>query len=509
MSAEPSAAPEFRSIPLAELRESKLNPRRHFDAGALAELTESIRAHGVLTPTLVRPVNGHYEIAAGHRRYRAAKAAGLAELPAVVRPMDDVAFLEVLVTENLQREDVHPLEEAEGYRALMKAGYDVQRIADRVGRSVKYVYDRMKLLELTKDAKDLFFDGRITAGHAVILARLRAADQARVIGSRARNAYDTRGGGLFVDDHGLFEDDNDDNEDLDKRKGHDMDRLKPVSVRELQGWIDRNVRFDRAAVDPMLFPETASTLAEAKEVAEKIIPITHDYHVQPEAKADGERTYGPMSWRPATGVSEQEPGGGSWSKSQKSKTCEKSVLGVFVVGQQRGETKRVCVNKACEIHWPKEKPKKTATRTSGAYDYKAEQERNRKEQERQDLERKRWAKAAPAIAAAVAEKIAAAKGLGAIAQIVLDQCAPNGYGLPKAKMGELAPKGASADAVLRRAAFLVVAGVVFDSWRAPRNVPKLCRAFGVDVAKILEAEAPAEKSALKPQTSAKPARKKK
>lgn len=504
MSAEPNA-PTFRSIPLDELRESKLNPRRHFDATALAELTESVRAHGVLTPTLVRPINGHFEIAAGHRRYRAAKAAGLAELPAVVRAMDDVAFLEVLVTENLQREDVHPLEEAEGYRALMKAGYDVQRIADRVGRSIKYVYDRMKLLELTKEAKELFFDGRITAGHAVILARLKAADQTRVIGSRARNAYDTRGGGLFVDDHGLFEDDA---EDLEEKKGDSMDRLKPVSVRELQSWIDRNVRFDRAAVDPMLFPETASTLTEAKQAAEKIIPITHDYHVQPEAKADGERTYGPMSWRPATGVSEQEPGGGSWSKSKKAKTCEKSVLGVFVVGQQRGETKRVCVNKTCEIHWPKEKPKKTASRTSGAYDYKAEVERNRKEQDRQELERKRWAKAAPAIVAAVAEKITDAKGLGAVAQLVLDQCAPNGYGLPKAKIVELAPKGASADAVLRRAAFFIIAGTVFDSWRAPRNAPKLCRAFGVDVAKILEAEAPVEKP-VPPQTSAKKKRGKK
>jgi len=102
----------YQVVPLADLHESKRNPRKHFNAEALAELAASIAAKGVLTPLLVRPNAAGYEIAAGHRRYRAAKAAGVDQVPAIVREMTDTEFLEILTIENLQREDVHPLEEA-------------------------------------------------------------------------------------------------------------------------------------------------------------------------------------------------------------------------------------------------------------------------------------------------------------------------------------------------------------------------------------------------------------
>jgi ParB/RepB/Spo0J family partition protein len=170
----------FQVLKLAQLHESPLNPRRHFDPAKLQELTESVRQHGVRTPLLVRPNGDGYEIGAGHRRFRAAAAAGLVEVPAVIRPMTDVEFLELLNFENLEREDIHPLEEADGFRTLMaQAGYDVARIAERIGKSTKYVYDRVKLLALIPAAQQLFRDGAITAGHAILLARLKPADQAR------------------------------------------------------------------------------------------------------------------------------------------------------------------------------------------------------------------------------------------------------------------------------------------------------------------------------------------
>jgi len=151
-------------LELDQLHESPWNPRKTFDPAALQELADSLATVGVLSPLLVRPNAAGYEIAAGHRRYRAAKLAGLREVPAIVRDMDDPMFLEILVLENNQRADVHPLEEAAGYQELLnRAGYDVARIAERVGKSVKYVYDRMKLLSLTKPAQSLFFDDKITA----------------------------------------------------------------------------------------------------------------------------------------------------------------------------------------------------------------------------------------------------------------------------------------------------------------------------------------------------------
>lgn len=185
------ATAAFQLIEIGRVHESSLNHRKIFDPSKLDELAQSIRAKGVLTPLLVRPNAKGVEIAAGHRRYRAAKLAGVTELPCVVREMSDSDFLEVLVIENDQREDVHPLEEAEGYRSLMtKASYSVEKIAERVGRSEKYVYDRVKLLQLTKPAQKLFLDGKITAGHAILLARLKPKDQERAIDPEARAVFE-------------------------------------------------------------------------------------------------------------------------------------------------------------------------------------------------------------------------------------------------------------------------------------------------------------------------------
>jgi len=135
----------FQTVSVSQLKEHPLNPRTHFNPEAMSDLTASIREKGVLNPLLCRPNGGAgFQILAGARRFRAAKEAGLAELPILVRELDDDQAFELMIVDNLQRADIHPLDEGHGYQVLMNGGYDVAKIAARVGRSVKYVYDRVK-----------------------------------------------------------------------------------------------------------------------------------------------------------------------------------------------------------------------------------------------------------------------------------------------------------------------------------------------------------------------------
>lgn len=165
---------EFKIIPLVDLSPSKLNPRKNFDQKSLQELAESIREKGVLQPIMARPLNGGYEIVSGERRYRAACKAGLSELPVIVRDLDDKSTLEIQVIENLQREDVHPLEEAEGYEQLLKKhGYvSTDDIAVKVGKSKSYVYGRMKLCDLTQKNRKRFYEDKFTPSIALLVARI-------------------------------------------------------------------------------------------------------------------------------------------------------------------------------------------------------------------------------------------------------------------------------------------------------------------------------------------------
>lgn len=171
----------FEIIPLAALRESGRNPRRSFNEQKLEELTQSVRDIGIITPIIVRPSSveeGVYEIAAGHRRYRAAQAAELESVPAMVREYSDDEFLEVLTVENLQRADIAPLEEAQGYHELLaRPGYDVAVLAAKIGKSETYVYQRLKLLDLVDAAKAALVDERIHVSHALVLARVQPEAQ--------------------------------------------------------------------------------------------------------------------------------------------------------------------------------------------------------------------------------------------------------------------------------------------------------------------------------------------
>jgi ParB family chromosome partitioning protein len=182
---------EFEIVPIERLHESKTNPRQHFAKDSLAELAKSVTEKGILVPLLVRRRTDDrgtvqellgYEIVAGARRYRAAKTAGLETIPVLIRNLDDLQALEVQVIENLQRADVHPLEEAEGYRQLLANGkYDIEALAAKVGKSTRYIYARIQLAQLAPAAKKAFEEDEITAGHAILLARLQPKDQLEIL----------------------------------------------------------------------------------------------------------------------------------------------------------------------------------------------------------------------------------------------------------------------------------------------------------------------------------------
>jgi len=168
----PEGGERLLKIPLALIEVGPLQPRRRFDEAALRELADSIREKGLLQPVLVRPKGDGYELVAGERRFRAAQMAGLAEVPAIVRELDDQAALELALVENLQREDLSPREEAEGYARLAEMGLSHEEIARRVGKSRSAVTNALRLLQLPEEVLRALDEGRISAGHARALLML-------------------------------------------------------------------------------------------------------------------------------------------------------------------------------------------------------------------------------------------------------------------------------------------------------------------------------------------------
>src|SRR6266851_3889526 len=184
----PQGVSSVQDIPLTNIQESRTNPRRQFDETKLAELADNIRQHGVLQPVLVRPLPdgkmGFYELVAGARRYRASRLAGRETIPASVRELTDTQCLELQLIENLQRADVHELDEARGYAALMHLQpdtYSVETLAEKIGRSENYVYARLRLMHLVDEIQEAFYTGTLTVAHAFEIARLQPGDQRRAL----------------------------------------------------------------------------------------------------------------------------------------------------------------------------------------------------------------------------------------------------------------------------------------------------------------------------------------
>lgn len=489
------ATSEFRTLPLEMLHESPLNPRKHFDPVKLQELAQSIAASGVLNPLLARPRKEGvgYELAAGHRRRRAALLAlalgGPVDLPVVVREMSDAEFLEILVVENGQREDVHPLEEAEGYRALMDlVGYDVSKIAQRVGRHVDTVYDRLKLLQLIPVAKKLYLANRFTTSHAVILARLTDEQQATALDVDVP-------GGMHHESLWQREISDEARTEREERNGDPFAGLKPVSPREFQYFVDRTFRLesDSEQLEADL-PETAANLIAAEEAELKVVHITREYRVPDAARTD-DRTYGREFWVRADGEEDDD--------GEVTKPCEHAVLGLVVAGPGRGESFAVCVSRdTCRIHWAshiREKAERAKERERGGKgsngssadsQYAAQEKRWAREAELRRETEARYTKARTALLEAVAAKLekAAAGSSGDLAAIILKGLFPHSR-TPSTGF----PRGRTAEDFVRYAAFAVIADKL-SAYSAAKEWPKIAKLFGLNAEKLLNDAAPVDKS---------------
>ena len=169
---------EIKEIPLKELRPNPYQPRKNFDPDALEELSLSIKERGVIQPIIVKQSIKGYEIVAGERRFKASTMAGLDSIPAIIRPFTDEQMMEIAVLENLQREDLNPIEEAEAYQNLIDTLNITQdELAKRLGKSRSYITNMIGLLKLPADIKTEVIEQKITMGHARVLSKLEDVEQ--------------------------------------------------------------------------------------------------------------------------------------------------------------------------------------------------------------------------------------------------------------------------------------------------------------------------------------------
>jgi len=181
-------------LPVGDLQPGKYQPRTRMDPGSLEDLAASIKAQGLIQPISVRPVGtGRYEIIAGERRWRAAQIAGLVEVPVLIRDIPDDAALAMSLIENIQREDLNPLEEAAGLQRLIdEFSMTHQEAADAVGRSRSAATNLLRLLQLAKPAQDLLMAGDIEMGHARALLAMTKSEQGRLAAEIADKGYSVR-----------------------------------------------------------------------------------------------------------------------------------------------------------------------------------------------------------------------------------------------------------------------------------------------------------------------------
>ena len=187
-------------LPISQVESCASQPRKQFDADALADLADSIREHGIIQPLTVRKLqSGYYQIIAGERRWRAARMAGLSEVPAIVIEADDRKAMELAMIENLQREDLNPIEEAEGYQMLISQ-YNMtqEETAQRVGKSRSAVANALRLLHLCPSVRAMVEDGRLSNGHARTLLPLAPEAQKKAAATVIKNDLSVRQTELLV-----------------------------------------------------------------------------------------------------------------------------------------------------------------------------------------------------------------------------------------------------------------------------------------------------------------------
>jgi len=178
---------QIRDIPVSKILPNPAQPRLSYEEDSLTELAESIREHGVLQPILVRPAGTQFELIAGERRWRASRMAGLDTIPAVVLEYDEETALEVSIIENLQREDVSPLEEAAMYRKMLVLGYSIRQLAAKIGKDKGYVENRLRLADAPPEVRDLVAGRRDTISHAYELMKVTDDKTRRKLAKRVAN----------------------------------------------------------------------------------------------------------------------------------------------------------------------------------------------------------------------------------------------------------------------------------------------------------------------------------
>ncbi|MDR3734647.1 MAG: ParB/RepB/Spo0J family partition protein [Acidobacteriaceae bacterium] len=378
-------ATEYRNLPLALLTESTTNPRRAFDENFLKELAGSIRSKGVLSPLLVRPKNERsFEIVFGAQRFRAAQMAEAATVPVRIVNLTDAETLEAQLVENLLRRDVHPMEEAQGFKALLdldEPKYSIEQIAARTGKSAVFVASRLKLVDLVPAAVDAFYHDEIGVGHALLLAKLPADRQEQALKA------------CFREDWGSGD-----------RKAKRM--LLPV--RNLQSWIESNILlmlknapFNKqdahlvaiagsctdcakrtghnkllfsdlgkldACTDPSCFSAKADEHVAKIIVAKpKLVQISTAYGQQQEGSSVIPRNQYIVirNDKPKSKQAEQWP---------EYKTCKYTTQAIITEGNDKGTFHKVCANPACPVHHPQKQTSRDDAK------WKAEQKKQHREQ---------------------------------------------------------------------------------------------------------------------------------
>jgi ParB family chromosome partitioning protein len=360
MSANPNAVPEYRNLPITVLVESATNPRRRFNEERLQELAASFQSQGILAPLLVRELEENkYEVIAGARRLRAAKLAALDTVPVRVVELSDAAAIESQCIENLQREDIHPLEEALGFRALLQLqdpGYSPAVIAARCGKSEAYIQGRIKLTELIPPIAEAFLADRIGVGHALLIAKLPAAQQQSAFAAAFRSMWTSDGNQQIL-----------------------------IPVRELAAWIESNILLELASAPFSKQDETLVAEAGACTTCPKCTgfntllfsdvrkdsctdPVCFraklDAHVAQTLEAKPKLVQISSSWTSREGaplgrnryveleVKRNKPNGSAAKLSPAQKPCEKMSEAIVMDGGKRGQIVKVCSDPNCRIHHP-------------------------------------------------------------------------------------------------------------------------------------------------------------
>src|SRR6267143_1451580 len=353
---------EYMTVPIAELVESSTNPRKVFDQSFLEELAESIRNRGFLSPLLVRPVNNHLEIVAGAQRYRAAKLAGLEVAPIRLKAMTDLEAQEAQQIENVQRKDVHPFEEAQGYRTLLGfegANYTIEKLAARIGKRPEDVAERLKLLDLSEPVANAFVAGHIGLGHALLIAKLAADAQEKALA----HCFD----GYYA--------------------ANDSERsLVPVS--RLQAWIAQNIYLSLKSIpfskeDETLVPEAGSCancpkrtgfnrllFSEVREnsdscadaacfnrkldahIAQRVskipnlVQISQNYNATGDTPILARRNYVEVVTRKPKKEKDARP---------EQRLCDHLKPAIYADGMEKGRLIKICANPDCKIHFGDQK----------------------------------------------------------------------------------------------------------------------------------------------------------